>query len=92
MTNGENSFASLKPSDRIPSLDIMRGIVVLGILIMNINDMGLWGAYVNPTVSGGAAGWDLIAWITANMFFEVTMRSLFSLFFWVGMFVLVDRL
>lgn len=92
MTNGENSFASLKPSDRIPSLDIMRGIVVLGILIMNINDMGLWGAYVNPTISGGAAGWDLIAWITANMFFEGTMRALFSLLFGVGMFVLLDRL
>ena len=85
----------LKPitsSERIQSLDIMRGIVLFGILLMNINGMGLANAYSDPTVSGGAIGWDLYTWIATNMFFEGTMRALFSLLFGVGMFVLLDRL
>lgn len=86
------TLSPLKLSDRIQSLDIMRGIVLLGILLMNINGMGLAMAYENPTVSGGATGWDLYTWITTNMFFEGTMRALFSLLFGVGMFILLDRL
>ncbi len=92
MKNVENSFAPIMQSDRIQSLDIMRGIVLFGILLMNINGMGLAHAYEDPTVSGGATGWNLYTWITTNMFFEGTMRALFSLLFGVGMFVLLDRL
>ncbi len=92
MTSTNSSISALKLSDRIQSLDIMRGVVLLGILLMNINGMGLAGAYENPTVSGGATGWDLKTWITTNMLFEGTMRALFSLLFGVGMFILLDRL
>lgn len=92
MKNVENSFAPIMQADRIQSLDIMRGIVLFGILLMNINGMGLAHAYSDPTVSGGSTGWDLYTWIGTNMFFEGTMRALFSLLFGVGMFVLLDRL
>lgn len=92
MTKIKKSFTPLKSSDRIQSLDIMRGVVLLGILIMNINGMGLAGAYGDPTVSGGATGWNLTTWITANFSFEGTMRALFSLLFGVGMFIFMDRL
>lgn len=92
MTTTPTSLTPLKASDRIHSLDIMRGIVLLGILIMNINAMGLARAHEDPTVSGGSTGWDLYTYITANMFFEGTMRALFSLLFGVGMFILLDRL
>jgi len=92
MTVPKKSFTPLKSSDRILSLDIMRGVVLLGILIMNINGMGLAGAYGDPTVSGGATGWNLSTWIAANFAFEGTMRALFSLLFGVGMFIFMDRL
>ena len=92
MTTIKESFTSLKSSDRIQSLDIMRGFVLLGILLMNINGMGLARAYGDPTVSGGAAEWNLTTWITTNLFFEGTMRALFSLLFGVGMFIFLDRL
>jgi uncharacterized protein len=92
MSESENTFTPLKLSDRIQSLDVMRGIVLFGILLMNINGFGLARAYGDPTVSGGDTGWNLITWITTNMFFEGTMRALFSLLFGVGMFVLLDRL
>jgi uncharacterized protein len=92
MTTLKTSFSPLKASDRILSLDVMRGVVLLGILLMNINGMGLAGAYGDPTVSGGATGWNLTTWITTNLAFEGTMRALFSLLFGVGMFIFMDRL
>lgn len=92
MTTTETSFKPLHPSERIHALDIMRGIVLFGILLMNINGFGLAGAYGDPTVSGGATGWNLTTWIATNMFFEGTMRALFSLLFGVGMFILLSRL
>ncbi|MDO8966585.1 DUF418 domain-containing protein [Algoriphagus sp.] len=82
----------IQQSDRIQSLDVMRGIVLCGILLMNINSFGLANSYNDPTVAGGFTGWNLYTWITTNMFFEGTMRGLFSLLFGVGMFIFLDRL
>jgi uncharacterized protein len=92
MTTTETAITPLQNTDRIQSLDVMRGIVLFGILLMNINGFGLAKAYEDPTVSGGSKGWDLITWITTNLLFEGTMRGLFSLLFGVGMYVLLDRL
>ncbi len=82
----------LEDSERIQSLDVMRGIVLFGILLMNINSFGLANSYNDPTVAGGFTGWNLYTWIATNMFFEGTMRGLFSLLFGVGMFIFLDRL
>ena len=82
----------IRQADRILSLDVMRGIVLFGILLMNINGFGLAYAYEDPTVSGGATGLNLYTWIITNLFFEGTMRALFSLLFGVGMFIFLDRL
>jgi uncharacterized protein len=87
----DRSLSPIELSERVTSLDVMRGIVLCGILLMNINGFGLSGAYVDPTVSGGAEGWNLGVWIASNLFFEGTMRALFSLLFGVGMFILLDR-
>ena len=86
------SLTPISSSERINSLDIMRGIVLCGILLMNINGFGLAGAYGDPTVSGGDTGLNLYTWIGTSMFFEGTMRALFSLLFGVGMFILLSRL
>ena len=91
----ENSISNLNPIkdlERIQSLDVMRGIVLCGILLMNINGFGLAESYIDPTIAGGSTGLSLYTWITANMLFEGTMRALFSLLFGVGMFMLLDRL
>lgn len=82
----------VQENERIESLDVMRGIVLCGILLMNINGFGLAEAYFDPTVSGGFTGLNKYTWITTNLFFEGTMRGLFSLLFGVGMFIFLDRL
>jgi uncharacterized protein len=85
-------FQPLQKTERIASLDVMRGIVLCGILLMNINGFGLYEAYIDPTVTGGSTGLNLLTWAIANLFFEGTMRALFSLLFGVGMFIFLDRL
>lgn len=90
--NNLSPLVPLQEGERIQSLDVMRGIVLCGILLMNINGYGLAEAYVDPTVSGGSNGFNLYTWMTANLLFEGTMRALFSLLFGVGMFIFLDRL
>ena len=81
----------VKHGERINSLDIMRGAALFGILLMNIAGMGLPRAYNNPIMWGGAEGLDLLAWVTTNMFFEGTMRGMFSLLFGAGIILLTSR-
>jgi uncharacterized membrane protein YeiB len=45
MNTSPKSLAPVEQTERIYSLDILRGIVLLGILLMNIVGFGLWGAY-----------------------------------------------
>ncbi len=77
--------------ERINSLDIIRGVALFGILLMNIVGFGLYKAYYDPTNSGGATGWDLKAWWVNNMFFEGTMRGLFSMLFGAGIVLFNSR-
>jgi len=85
---------SLQPTrsgQRINSMDIIRGISLCGILLMNIVGFGLYKAYMDPTNSGGSTGWNLDAWWTTSMFFEGTMRGMFSMLFGAGVILFTDR-
>lgn len=85
-------FQPTQKKARINSLDVIRGIAVLGILLMNINGMGLPYAYSDPSIAGGADGLNLQVWIMNEMFFEGTMRGLFTLLFGAGVVLLTSRL
>ena len=87
------SVAPVTKAARIDSLDILRGVAVFGILMMNITAFGLLGqAYDNPTVDGGSTGWNLIAYKIINVGFEGTMRGIFSLLFGAGIVLLTERM
>lgn len=86
------SFNPIDKKSRIFSLDVLRGIALLGILLMNINGFGLAAAYNDPTILGGDTGLNLYTWMVSNLLFEGTMRGLFSLLFGVGMYIFLDRL
>lgn len=78
---------------RVASLDVLRGIAVLGILMMNITGFGLLPhAYGNPLVEGGAEGLNHIAYVIINVGFEGTMRGIFSLLFGASIVLLTSRM
>jgi uncharacterized protein len=78
---------------RVESLDILRGVAVFGILMMNITAFGmLVQAYDNPTVAGGATGLNLLTYKIINLGFEGTMRGIFSLLFGAGIVLLTERM
>ncbi len=77
---------------RLESLDFVRGCALFGILLMNINGMGLGPAYDNPTVAGGDTGINLWTWLVINVGFEGTQRALFSMLFGAGVILLSSRL
>lgn len=77
---------------RIATLDYLRGVAVLGILIANLPAFGLPAAAAfSPAAWGGRTGADLWAWILTFVFVEGRMRGLFSLLFGASMLLVIER-
>jgi uncharacterized protein len=85
------ALAPTAREERIGMLDTTRGIAVLGILIMNVTGFGLPQAYDDPTNWGGSEGANLAVWRIAALFFEGTMRGLFTLLFGAGALLFLQR-
>jgi len=85
------TLAPTERDERIGMLDATRGIAVLGILLMNITGFGLPQSYDDPTNWGGAEGINLTTWRIAALFFEGTMRGLFTLLFGAGALLFLQR-
>jgi uncharacterized protein len=83
---------SLHPAERITALDILRGIAVPGILIMNIQSFAMIGtAYINPMSYGDMTGLNKWVWIFSNVFASEKFMSLFSILFGAGMLLFIGR-
>lgn len=79
--------------ERIQFLDIVRGIAVFGILVMNISGMGLpFVLYNTMDLSKPLSGPNFYTWIIQMSLFQGVMRGLFSLLFGAGAVLLLDRL
>ncbi len=80
-------------AERIGALDSIRGLALLGILLMNIVAMGLYvSAYDDPTVAGGSTGINLWTWAILHVAAEGKMRCLFSMIFGASVVLLTSRL
>ena len=87
------AVAPVTQAARIESLDVLRGVAVLGILMMNITGFGLiHQAYDNPLVDGGATGANLAVYQIISVGFEGTMRGIFSLLFGASIVLLTGRM
>ena len=84
-------LAPTEREERIGMLDSTRGIAVLGILIMNITGFGIPRAYDDPTNWGGSEGLNLAVWRVVALFFEGTMRGLFTVLFGAGALLFLQR-
>lgn len=78
---------------RLAVLDIMRGVAILGILFMNINDMGgpLFLMFGGDQRMLGWAAADQAAWWLREVLANGTARCMLEMLFGVGMVILTDR-
>jgi uncharacterized protein len=77
---------------RVQSLDLVRGVAVMGILLLNIIAFAMpEAAYVNPHAYGGAEGVDLAVYLANFVLFDGKMRGLFSFLFGASMLLVIDR-
>ena len=78
--------------ERIPVIDAVRGVAVMGILLMNIVAFGLpFAAYSSPVALGPASLADLWAWVIGFVLIDGKMRALFSFLFGASMMLVIDR-
>ncbi len=82
-----------KLTDRIKSLDFIRGLAVMGILWANIVAFGQpTTAYMTPSAflvpAGDPGGWQ---WITQFVLIDGKMRGLFTILFGAGLYLFMER-
>jgi len=83
-------MATAAAEDRIVTLDIVRGVAVMGILTINIISFAMpEGAGANPLLYGMEGAADLAAWAIDFILFEGRMRGLFSFLFGASMLLIV---
>jgi len=77
---------------RIAALDAVRGLAVMGILLLNIVDFAMPGyAYVDPSFYGGSTGANIWVWRICYVLFDGKMRGLFTMLFGASTWLIADR-
>ena len=85
-------MSAVTEPDRIASLDIVRGVAVMGILAMNIVAFAMpFQAYMNPTAYGLESPADLASWVFSFIFVDGKMRGLFSFLFGASTLLVIER-
>ena len=79
-------------TNRLQSLDLLRGIAILGILIMNIQSFAMpSSAYNNPLTFGDLSGFNKITWILSHLFADQKFMSIFSILFGAGIVLITEK-
>lgn len=93
-TNG-NSYSTVGPvttSERIAMVDVLRGVAVLGILVINIEFFALPSAMLfSPDIVGGFTGMNLLVWKFGHLLFFEKMMAIFSMLFGAGLILMFKR-
>ena len=96
-TTGVESEAAVTASPvtrkvRIRSIDTLRGVALLGILLMNIIAFGLsYASYFNPIFDANLEGINLSTYIAMDVFVEGSMRGIFSMLFGAGFLLFITK-
>ena len=87
-----SSPSPVSSTDRIVSIDLLRGIAVLGILVMNIQHFSMPpAAYINPTAYGDLGGLNKWVWILSHILASEKFLSIFSILFGAGVLIFTER-
>jgi uncharacterized protein len=99
MTAGEPRVAPVQPmgspvdeTQRIASIDVLRGVALLGILIMNIQTFAMIGsAYMNPNSYGDLSGANWWVWRLTHLLGDQKFMTIFSMLFGAGIVLMTSR-
>ncbi|MEZ5071818.1 MAG: DUF418 domain-containing protein [Bacteroidales bacterium] len=79
-------------SSRLQAPDLIRGLALGGILLVNVWAFALpTAAGMNPTVYGDLTGWNRLAWIGTEVLARGKFLAQFSLLFGAGLLLFSDR-
>ena len=82
----------VEKTNRIQSIDLLRGIAILGILIMNIQSFAMpSAAYNNPLAFGDLTGLNKMTWILSHLFADQKFMSIFSILFGAGIILITEK-
>ncbi len=90
--NATTLAAPVRQSERIITLDILRGFAILGILLMNIGAFSnSWVVSGDPSTLNEFGTINYYLWYGVSWFFDGTQRALFSLLFGAGIVLFILR-
>src|SRR5438309_1883202 len=85
-------MGAVTQTDRILTLDVLRGVAVMGIFSVNVIAFAMpEQAYFNPSAYGGATGASLATWALNFILIDGKMRGLFSLLFGASTLLVITR-
>ncbi len=89
---GENGSGPVAESDRITSLDLLRGVAVLVIVLMNAVSFkhGL-APYINLSAGGSETWLDWTIGVFGEVFIDQKFMGIFSLLFGAGILLFIER-
>ena len=82
----------VEAAERVASVDLIRGVALMGILAMNIVGFAWpWGVYEIPILDPNAGHADTALWAFNHLVFDTKMMTLFSMLFGAGLVLMSDR-
>lgn len=89
---GSQPVTPTAPSERIVSLDVLRGFAIIGILLVNIQIFSMiFVSLYNPTAFGDLTGLNYAAAVFTYVFGEFKFMALFSLLYGAGIVLMTEN-
>src|SRR5579863_9951971 len=87
------SAGPVTAKERIVSLDLLRGVALLGILPMNIQAFSMISAaYLNPTAYGDLHGANYWVWFACHVLADEKFMTIFSMLFGGGIYLMTSHI
>lgn len=82
----------ISEQNRLSSIDMLRGLALLGILLMNIQSFAMISAaYSFPNLHMDVSGLNLIIWTMSHVFADLKFMAIFSMLFGAGIILSTRR-
>ena len=92
LSAGDVLAAPVTAAQRIGSLDVLRGVAILGILVINIYAFAMpMPAYTNPLLMGGTDAVNMGVWFFTHIIVDQKFLSIFAMLFGAGIILMTRR-